>query len=47
MSNVAEKGKSAKEELLDSLIVDFDGGVGKFTLKHKGKVIKEIKGGGA
>ena len=41
-----EKGKTAKEIILESLVVDFDGGVGGFTLNFGGKKIKTIKGGG-
>ena len=46
MSKEEEKGKTAQEIILESLVTDFDGGVGGFTLKHKGKKIKAIKGGG-
>ena len=46
MSKDKEKGKTAKEIILESLVTDFDGGVGGFTLKHQGEKIKAIKGGG-
>ena len=46
MSEEKEKGKTAKEIILESFVTDFDGGVGKFTLNYKGKKIKEIQGGG-
>lgn len=46
MGEEKEKGKTAKEIILESLVTDFDGGVGGFTLKHKGNKIKAIKGGG-
>jgi len=46
MSEEKEKGKTAQEIILESLVTDFDGGVGGFTLKHRGKKVKTIKGGG-
>ena len=46
MSEDKEKGKTAQQIILESLVADFDGGVGGFTLMHRGKKIKAIKGGG-
>ena len=34
MSEEKEKGKTAQESILGSLVTDFDDGVGGFTLKH-------------
>lgn len=46
MSEEKEKGKTAEEIILQSFVTDFDGGgVGKFTLKYRGKKIKGIEGG--
>lgn len=44
MSEEKEKGKTAEEIILQSLVTDFDDGVGKFTLKYRGKKIKGIEG---
>ena len=46
MSDEKEKGKTAEEIILQSFVTDFDGGVGKFTLKYRDKKIKRIEGGG-
>jgi len=45
MSEEKEKGKTAEEIILQSLVTDFDDGVGNFTLKYRGKKIKGVEGG--